>query len=94
MTLSGIGFDDTAGHGHVNHPYRSIIRRADLTLALRHHASKAQAALRILEAIRDHEAYAAAGNFRLSQHSSVNREVLDNLVALAREAVEAEARAI
>ena len=54
-TLAGIGYDATGGHP--NDPYRSIIRRTGFELGLRRHATKAQAALRILEAIRDHEPY-------------------------------------
>jgi hypothetical protein len=89
VTLSGLGYDDTGGHAA--YPHRSMLRRASFRLGHKRHATKAQAALRILEAIRDHGPYTAAGSFPLSQHHAVDREVLDNLVALAREAAEAEA---
>ena len=89
MTLSGIGYDETGGHQE--RPHRSIIRRWGFELGCKRHATKEQAALRILVACRDHQPFAAAGRFPLSQFHAVDREVLDNLVALAREAVEAEA---
>ena len=88
VTLPGIGYDDTGGHAA--YPHRSKVQRAGFRLGHKRHATKAQAALRILEANRDHQPYAAAGRFPVFKHQAVDREVLDYLVALAREAVEAE----